>query len=158
MLFPGKKVKNLRFSKCWKCTEIINPTITNVIFVSFKILYDPIRRTFLAPGGRRAHPAHSPTPPPPPCLRAWPAVNSVERGKVFVIQTLDKVDSAVSVTLLPGITFLLYKRVMICINISIFSTYFSKKLAGQHKCNVRCLVGHFHILDGTAAWSLFWAL
>ena len=103
--FRGK-IRNLRFSNCWKCTEIINPTITNVIFVSFKILYDPIRRTFLAPGGRRAHPAHSP-PPPPPCLRAWPAVNSVKRGKVFVIQTLDKVDSAVRVTLLPGTTFLL---------------------------------------------------
>ena len=59
--FREKKLQNLRFSNCWKCTEIINPTITNVIFVSFKILYDPIRRTFLAPGGRRAHPA----PPPP---------------------------------------------------------------------------------------------
>ena len=96
-----EKIRNLRFSNCWKCTEIINPAITNVIFASFKILYDPIRRTFLAPGGRRAHPTH----PPPPCLRAWPAVNSVKRGKVFVIQTLDKVDSAM--TLLPGTTFLL---------------------------------------------------
>ena len=36
-----------------------------------------------------------------------PAVNSVKRGKVFVIQTLDKVDFAVRVTLLPGTTFLL---------------------------------------------------
>ena len=86
-----EKIRNLRFSNCWKCTEIINPTITNVIFVSFKFLYDPIRRTFLAP----------------PCLRAWPAVNSVKRGKVFVVQTFDKVDSAVRVTLLPGTTFLL---------------------------------------------------
>ena len=86
-----EKIRNLRFSNCWKCTEIINPTITNVIFVSFKIFYDPIRRTFLAP----------------PCLRAWPAVNSVKRGKVFVIQTFDKVDSAVWMTLLPGTTFLL---------------------------------------------------
>ena len=63
MLLP-EKIRNLRFSNCWKCTEIINPTITNVIFVSFKIFYDPIRRTFLAPGGWRAHPAHSPPPPP----------------------------------------------------------------------------------------------
>ena len=102
--FREKKLQNLRFSNCWKCTEIINPTITNVIFVSFKILYDPIRRSFLAPGGAACAPR---TPPPPPCLRAWPAVNSVKRGKVFVIQTLDKADSAVSVTLLPGITFLL---------------------------------------------------
>ena len=94
-----EKNRNLRFSNCWKCTEIINPTISNVIFVSFKILYDPIRRTLLAPGSRRAHPC-------PPCLRAWPAVNSVKRGKVFVIQTLDKVDSAVRLTLLPGTTFL----------------------------------------------------
>ena len=104
MLLP-EKIRNLRFSNCWKCTEVINPTITNVIFVSFKIFYDPIRRTFLAPGGRHAHSTH-PTPPPP-CLRAWPAVYSVKRGKVFVIQTLDKVDSAVRVTLLPGTTFLL---------------------------------------------------
>ena len=96
-----EKIRNLRFSNCWKCTEIINPPITNVISVSFKILYDPIRRTFLAPGGRHAHLL------PPPCLRAWPAVNSVKRGKVFVVQTLDKVDSAVRVTLLPGTTFLL---------------------------------------------------
>ena len=86
-----EKIRNLRFSNCWKCTEIINPTITNVIFVSFKIFYNPIRRTFLAP----------------PCLRAWPAVNSVKWGEVFVIQTFDKVDSAVWVTLLPGTTFLL---------------------------------------------------
>ena len=57
-----EKIRNLRFSNCWKCTEIVNPAITNVIFASFKILYDPIRRTFLAPGGRRAHPTH---PPPP---------------------------------------------------------------------------------------------
>ena len=77
---------------------------TNDQSFSQELPYDPIRRTFLAPGRRRAHPAH---PPLPPCLRAWPAVNSVSRGKVFVIQTLDKVDSAVSVTLLPGITFLL---------------------------------------------------
>ena len=102
-----KKIRNLRFSNCWKCTEIINPTITNVIFVSFKIFYDPIRRTFLAPGGRCAHPTH---PPPPPCLRAWPAVNSVKRGKAFVIQTLDKVDPAVRVTLLPETTFLLVNK------------------------------------------------
>ena len=92
MLLP-EKIRNLRFSNCWKCTEIINPTITNVIFASFKIFYDPIRRTFLTPGGKHAHPTH-----PRPCLPAWPAVNSVKRGKVFVIQTLDKVDSAVRVT------------------------------------------------------------
>ena len=36
-----------------------------------------------------------------------PAVNSVKRGKDFVIKTLDKVDSAVRVTLLLGTTFLL---------------------------------------------------
>ena len=99
-----EKIRNLRFSNCWKCTEIINPTITNVIFVSFKILYDPIRRTFLAPGGGGVR---TPRTPPPPCLRAWPVVNSVKRGKVFVIRMLDKVDSAVRVTLLPGTTFLL---------------------------------------------------
>ena len=51
-----EKIRNLRFSNCWKCTEIINPTISNVIFVSFKILYDPIRRTFLAPGGAACAP------------------------------------------------------------------------------------------------------
>ena len=56
-----EKIRNLRFSNCWKCTEIINPTISNVIFVSFKILYDPIRRTFLAPGGAACAPR---TPPP----------------------------------------------------------------------------------------------
>ena len=44
---------------------------------------------------------------------------------------------------------------MICINVSIFFTYFSKKLAGQHEYNVRSLVGHFLNLDGTAGWSLF---
>ena len=106
MLLP-EKIRNLRFSNCWKCTEIINPTITNVIFVSFEIFYDPIRRTFFAPGGAACAP-HA--PPPPLCLRAWPAVNSVKRSKVFVIQTLDKVDSAVRVTLLPGTTFLLINR------------------------------------------------
>ena len=26
--FPGKKNRNLRSSNCWKCTEIVNPTIT----------------------------------------------------------------------------------------------------------------------------------
>ena len=107
MLLP-EKIRNLRFSNCWKCTEIINPTISNVIFVSFKNFYDPIRRTFLAPGGRHAHPTHP--RPPPLCLRAWPAVNSVKRSKVFVIQTLDEVDPAVRVTLLPGTTFLLINR------------------------------------------------
>ena len=35
-----------------------------------------------------------------------PAVNSVKRGRVFVIQTLNKVDSAVRVTILPGTAFL----------------------------------------------------
>ena len=31
-----------------------------------------------------------------------PSVTTVKRGRVFVIQTLDKVDSAVRVTVLPG--------------------------------------------------------
>ena len=52
-------------------------------------------------------------------------------------------------TLLPGTdSFSPYKRAMICINVSIFFMYFSKKLAGQHERNVRSLVGHFFILDG----------
>ena len=37
----------------------------HVNFVSFWIFYDPIRRTFLALGGVRAHPTH----PPPPAYR-----------------------------------------------------------------------------------------
>ena len=37
---------------------------TNDQSFSQELPYDPIRRTFLAPGGRRAHPAH----PPPPTL------------------------------------------------------------------------------------------
>ena len=40
-----------------------------------------------------------------------PAVSSVKARKVFVIQMLDKVDSAVRVTVLPGTTFLLINRI-----------------------------------------------
>ena len=54
-----------------------------------------------------------------------PAVNSVKRGKVLVIQTLDKVDSAVRPAD-PSTrdNFPPYKRVMICINVSIFFRIF----------------------------------
>ena len=76
MLLPGK-IRNLRFSNCWKCTEIINSTITNVIFVSFKIFHDPTTRTYLTPRGRRAHPAH---PPPPP--RAYGPGQPLNRSKL----------------------------------------------------------------------------
>ena len=55
------------------------------------------------------------------------AVNSVKRGKDFVIQTLDKVDlDACEGDPSTRDNFSPYKRVMICINLSIFFTYFSK--------------------------------
>ena len=57
------------------------------------------------------------------CVRR-PAVNSVKRGRIFVIQTLDKVDSAVRMTVLSGAAFLRINGFnIICINVSIFFTY-----------------------------------
>ena len=49
-----------------------------------------------------------------------PAVNSVKRGNFLVVRTLDKVDSAGRVTLLPGTTFLRINGAVIRINVSKF--------------------------------------
>ena len=56
-MLPQKNIKNLRSSNCWKCIEIANPTnVHHINFVPFKIFYDPIRRTFLAPAPRTSLP------------------------------------------------------------------------------------------------------
>ena len=66
-----------------------------------------------------------------------PAVNSVKRGKVFVIQTPDKVDSPVRVTLsqYSGQLFSLQTGYDLYKCFNIFYVFF-KKLAGQHERNV----------------------
>ena len=58
----------------------------------------------------------------PPCQQALPAVKSVKRGKAFVIQMFNKVDLAEGDPSTRD-NFSPYKRVMICINVSIFFTY-----------------------------------
>ena len=71
-MFPRKKIRKLRSSNCWKCTELtemVNLNITVLFLYHLKIFYDPIRRTsVLVLGGVRAHPAH----PPPPTPTALP--------------------------------------------------------------------------------------
>ena len=69
-----------------------------------------------------------------------PAVNSVKWGKVFVIQTLDKEDSAVRVTLLPGTTFLLINGLWFTYKCFTIFYVFFKKLAGQHARTQRLAV------------------
>ena len=49
----------------------------------------------------------------------------------------------------PGTTFLLINGLWLYKCLNVFYV-FLKNLAGQHKCNVRSLVGHFLNLDGTA--------
>ena len=102
MLLPGKKFEIWGTAgNALKLSILPSPTLFLYRLKPFTI---PSGGPFWLLGGGVRTPR---TPLPSPCLRAWPAVNSVKRGKDFVVQTLDKVDSAVSVTLLPGITFLL---------------------------------------------------
>ena len=65
---PGKKFRNLRFSNCWKCIKIVNPTITTLFLYHFKYLRSHQADLFGSWGvrgcggaGVRAH---------PPCLQA----------------------------------------------------------------------------------------
>ena len=100
MLLPGKKLEiSGTAGNALKLSILPSPTLFLYRLKPFTI---PSGGPFWLLGGGVRTPRT-----PSPCLRAWSAVNSVKRGKDFVIQTLDKVDSAVSVTLLPGITFLL---------------------------------------------------
>ena len=46
-----EKIQNLKSSNCWKCIEIVNPTITTLFCIILNLLQS-IRWTFLAP----AHP------------------------------------------------------------------------------------------------------
>ena len=50
------KNRNLRYSNCWKCIEIVNPTITTLVLYHFKSFTIPSGGPFWFP---RA-------PPPPP--------------------------------------------------------------------------------------------
>ena len=61
--FSGKKVRNLRSSNYWKCTEIVNLTITVLFLYHFKYFTISSGGPFwlLEGGGVRAH---------PPCIRA----------------------------------------------------------------------------------------
>ena len=60
MLLP-EKIRNLRFSNCCKCTEIINPTITNVVLYRLKSFTIPSGGPFLLLGGGMRAPSPVPT-------------------------------------------------------------------------------------------------
>ena len=53
-------------------------------------------------------------------LSQFRTVDSIKRGKFFVIRKLDKVDSAGRETILPGTTFFHINGTMICINVPLF--------------------------------------
>ena len=55
---PGKKIRNLRSSNCWKCIEVVNPTITTLLLYHFKSLTIPSGGPFWLLGG--APPAYGP--------------------------------------------------------------------------------------------------
>ena len=61
-MLPGKKNRNLRSSNCWKCTEIVNPTISTLFLYHFKSFTIPQGGPFwlLEKEGGDAHPAHFP--------------------------------------------------------------------------------------------------
>ena len=54
------KNRNLRYSNCWKCIEIANPTITTIFLYHFKSFTIPSSGRFWLQGGVRAHPADPP--------------------------------------------------------------------------------------------------
>ena len=63
---PGKKIRNWRSLNCWKCIEIVNPTITTLFLYHFRYFTIPSGGPFwLLGGGVRA-----PALRAPPCLRA----------------------------------------------------------------------------------------
>ena len=61
-----EKIRNLRSSNCWKCTEIVNLTITVLFLYHFKYFTIPLGGPFWflrgGGGGVRAHPAHPTLP------------------------------------------------------------------------------------------------
>ena len=63
-MFSRKKIRNLRSSNCWKCTEIVNITITLLFLYHFKYFIIASGGPFGSWGATCAPRA------PPPCLRA----------------------------------------------------------------------------------------
>ena len=75
-----EKIWNLSFSNCWKCIEIVNPTITTLFFVTI-----PPGRPF---GLLRApSPPHAHTPPPAPDYRPGKYNAHVEGAKETIPAT-----------------------------------------------------------------------
>ena len=72
-MLPREKIRNLRSSNCWKCTEIVNLTINTLFLYHFKSFAAiPSGGPFLAPEGEvRAHPS---------CLRACNNSDNVSDG------------------------------------------------------------------------------
>ena len=64
-MLPRKKLEILNLQTARNALKLLNPT-TIMYFESFKIFYDPIRRTFLAPGGRGGGAACAPRASPLP--------------------------------------------------------------------------------------------
>ena len=62
-----EKIRNLRSSNCWKCTEIVNLTITVLFFYHLNILRSHQADLLVLGGGGGGACA----PSAPPCLRAW---------------------------------------------------------------------------------------
>ena len=63
-----EKIRNLRSSKCWKCTEMVNLTITVFFLYHFKYFTIPSGGPFWFFWGGGG--ACAPRAPPPPCLHA----------------------------------------------------------------------------------------
>ena len=66
MLPRTEKNINLMSSNCWKCTEIVNPTITMLFCIIFKLLWSHQADFFGSWGVACASRTPPPSPPPPP--------------------------------------------------------------------------------------------
>ena len=73
---PGKN-RNLRFSNCWKCIEIVNPTITTLFFYHFKSFTIPSGGPFWLLRGVNN------SPPPPPHTHTHPAYGPADAYRML---------------------------------------------------------------------------
>ena len=101
-----EKIRNLRSSNCWKCTEMVNLTVTVLFLYHFKYFTISSGGPFFVLGGRggggvRAHPAH-----PPPLPTGLPFMNTTS----FFSQFLDSKAVKVSTNKLSDFSYWIYLR------------------------------------------------